>query len=88
MAGAASAAPSRAGRRHSRILRLFRRAPVRALIGANLVAAIVVLARGAGLLQPLELPIYDALRVAWAGHQPSERVLLVGGSEADVQRWD
>ena len=88
MAGAASAAPSRAGRRHSRILRLFRRAPVRALIGANLVAAIVVLARGAGLLQPLELPIYDALRVAWAGHQPSSRVLLVGGSEADVEHWD
>jgi adenylate cyclase len=34
------------------------------------------------------LQIYDALRVAWAGHQPSPRILLVGGSEADVEHWD
>ena len=44
--------------------------------------------RGYGLLQPLELEIYDALRIAWAGHQLSSRVLLVGVTEADVEHWD
>lgn len=88
MASAAGEASSRTRRSQSRVLRLLRRAPVRALIGANIVAAVVILARGWGLLQPLELQVYDALRVAWAGPRPSPRILLIGGSEADVEHWD
>ncbi len=51
-------------------------------------AAIVILVRGYGFLQPLELQIYDALVVAWAGHQPSNRVVVIGGTEADVEHYD
>jgi len=42
-----------------------------------------------GGLQPFELLVYDALRVAWAGNEPSSRVLLVGATEQDIQhyRW-
>jgi CHASE2 domain-containing sensor protein len=58
------------------------------LIAANIVSALVILVRMAGWLQPLELAIYDTLRVAWAGNQPSDRILLVGISESDQQnRW-
>lgn len=58
------------------------------LIGGNIVAAVIILIRGFGLLQPLELQIYDALVVAWAGHKPSNRIVLVGGTEADVEHFD
>ena len=88
MASTLGETASRPGRSRSRALRLLRRDPIRALIGANLVAAIVILARSWGLLQPLELLVYDALRVAWAEHQPSPRILLVGGTEADIEHWD
>jgi adenylate cyclase len=68
--------------------RLARSAALKALLGASIVAAVIILGRGWGLLQPFELWIYDALRVAWAGHSPSKRILLVGATEADVERWD
>ena len=31
--------------------------------------------------------IYDELRVAWAGNQPSSRILLVGANEYDIQHY-
>jgi CHASE2 domain-containing sensor protein len=49
--------------------------------------ALIIVVREVGSLQPLELAIYDALRVVWAGNQPSERVLLVGATEDDIARW-
>ena len=88
MSTAAGEVSTRARPARRRIARLLRSAALKALIGANIVAAIVILLRGWGLLQPLELEIYDALRVAWAGHQPSPRIVLVGGTEADVEHWD
>ena len=60
---------------------------LKALIAANLIAALIIAVRATGLLQPLELSIYDALRVAWAGDQPSDRVVLVGATEDDIARW-
>jgi CHASE2 domain-containing sensor protein len=54
----------------------------------NLVAALIIVVSEVGSLQPLELAIYDALRVAWAGDQPSGRVLLVGATEDDIARWN
>jgi adenylate cyclase len=50
--------------------------------------AAIILARSNGWLQPFELLIYDALRVAWAGHEPSNRIFLVGGTEDDVTDFD
>lgn len=88
MSSTLSAASSRARPDRGRVMRLLRSAALKALIGGNIVAAIIILMRGYGLLQPLELLIYDALRVVWAGHHPSSRVLLVGGTEADVEHWD
>jgi adenylate cyclase len=47
----------------------------------------IVVVRAVGWLQPIELAIYDVLRVAWAGDRPSDRVILVGASEVDIARW-
>lgn len=66
--------------------RLWRRASVKAFLGAQLVALVIILARMQGWLQPLELIAYDTLRVAWAGHQPSRRIAIVGVSEAEIGR--
>jgi adenylate cyclase len=73
----------------ARLARLQRSGPLRALLGANLIAVAVILIRAQGWLQPVELVIYDALRVAWAGNEPSSRVVLVGASEHDIwhYRW-
>jgi adenylate cyclase len=60
---------------------------VRALFGAQLVAAAVILLHAFGWLQTAELAVYDALIVAWAGPAPSPRVVLVGVTERDVGRW-
>jgi CHASE2 domain-containing sensor protein len=60
---------------------------LKALIAANIIAALIIVVRAVGLLQPLELAIYDALRVAWAGDQPSDRVILIGMTEDDIARW-
>ncbi|MBV8739850.1 MAG: adenylate/guanylate cyclase domain-containing protein [Alphaproteobacteria bacterium] len=73
--------------RHT-LMRVLRSPKVKALIGGNVIAAIIILLRGYGVLQPLELQIYDALVVAWVGHQPSSHVVLVGGTEADVEHFD
>jgi adenylate cyclase len=68
--------------------RRLRSATLKALIEAHIFAAAVILVRDYGWLQPPELEIYDALRVAWAGDEPSGRILLVGATEEDVERWD
>jgi adenylate cyclase len=70
-----------------RLLRLWRRAAVKALIGAQLVALAVVLVRAQGWLQPLELLLYDTLRVAWAGHAVGHRLVLVGATEKDIGHY-
>src|SRR5882672_9636243 len=71
-----------------RAARISRSAGFKALIGAHLVVAAIILVRSHGGLQPFELLVYDALRVAWAGSAPSNTVLLVGGTEADVENFD
>jgi adenylate cyclase len=70
-----------------RLARLHRSGPLRAFLGANLIAVVVILIRAEGWLQPVELVIYDALRVAWAGNEPSSRILLVGASEQDIGHY-
>jgi adenylate cyclase len=71
-----------------RITRLLRSAGFKAAIGAHVIVAVIILVRGYGWLQPLELLIYDELRVAWAGNEPSNRIFLIGGTEKDIQRYD
>lgn len=64
--------------------RLLRRASVKAFLGAQLIAAAIILVRTEGWLQPLELIAYDELRVAWAGHAASKRVLIVAVTENEI----
>src|SRR5882757_10245725 len=71
-----------------RLARLLRSPALKALIGAHLIIAAIILVRSYGWLQPFELLIYDALRVAWASNEPSTRILLVGGTETDVEDFD
>jgi adenylate cyclase len=71
-----------------RITRLLRSPALKALVGANMIVAGIILARGHGWLQPFELLIYDALRVSWAGHEASSRIFLVGGNEDDITEFD
>jgi adenylate cyclase len=52
-----------------------------------LVAAGMIALRSLGWLQPLEIAAYDRLLVTWAGHNASDRVVLVGVSESDIRRW-
>ena len=49
-----------------RLRRLLRSPGLKALVGAHLIVAAIILARGHGWLQPFELLTYDALRVVWA----------------------
>src|SRR5262249_18224036 len=71
-----------------RIMRLLRSPALKAVLGANIIVVGIILGRGHGWLQPFELLIYDALRVSWAGHKPSSRILLVGGNEDDITDFD
>jgi adenylate cyclase len=68
--------------------RLFRSAGFKVLVGVHLAVAAIILVRGDGWLQPFELLVYDALRVAWAGTAPSTTVFLIGATEADVENFD
>src|SRR5215831_468031 len=72
----------------SSIAHLLRSPALKALVSADIVVAGIILARGHGWLQPFELLIYDALRVSWAGHEESRRILLVGGNEDDITNFD
>src|SRR5262245_12128291 len=71
-----------------RVRRLLRNPALKALLATQIIVVGIILARGHGWLQPFELLTYDALRVAWAGHQPSSRIFLVGGSEDDIADFD
>jgi len=55
----------------------------------QVVAGLIILVRTAGWLQGMELTLlYDQLRVAWAGTQRSDRILLVGLTEQDLEADD
>src|SRR5947209_697748 len=71
-----------------RMTRLLRSPALKAIVGAHLIVAAIILARSHGWLQPFELLAYDALRAAWAGHEPSTRIFLVGATERDVADFD
>jgi adenylate cyclase len=88
MAGAVSEPLRRLVPARQRVGRVLRSAALKALIGAHIIVAIIILVRGYGWLQPFELLIYDTLRVACAGNEPSTRILLVGGTERDVADFD
>jgi adenylate cyclase len=60
----------------------------RAIVGAQAIGVLVALMWSYGVLQLLELQIYDALLVAWAGHAKSNHVLLVGATEEDIHRFN
>ncbi len=70
-----------------RVARLLRNSVFRALVSAQLIAALVILVRGYGWLQSMELAAYDILRVAWAKPAPADDVMLVGMTEPDIRRW-
>jgi CHASE2 domain-containing sensor protein len=88
MSDAISKASASRGRIRSWLVWLQRSGPLRAFLGANLIAVVVILIRAQGWLQPVELVIYDELRVGWAGNQPSSRILLVGASERDIGHYN
>jgi adenylate cyclase len=67
--------------------RRLRRRWTSVLLAAQAVAAVVLLCREFGWLQPAELAVYDRLVVAWAGHEQSDAILLVTATEADIGRW-
>jgi CHASE2 domain-containing sensor protein len=71
----------------NRIGKILRNSMLRALLSAQVIAALVVVVRDHGWLRPAELAIYDALRVVWARPAPADDVLLVGMTESDIQRW-
>ena len=70
-----------------RIMRILRSSILRALVSAQVIAALVIVVRDRGWLQPMELSLYDALRVAWTRTLPLTDVTLVGMTEADIHRW-
>jgi adenylate cyclase len=68
--------------------RTLRSAGLRAAFAALVMAGTVILLRDHGGLQLAELLVYDALRVAWAGQDASDRVVLVGATEKDITERD
>lgn len=71
----------------ARLGRVWRFAPLRALVGAVLISVLVIAVRQAGWLQPLELMVYDTLVELTASPAPSHRILLVGITESDIHRY-
>jgi adenylate cyclase len=57
----------------------------KALIGAQIITVVVIIARATAVLQPFELAVYDKLRVAWAGDKQSSQITLVGATEEDIK---
>jgi len=60
----------------------------RAVVFAQAIVGLIVLVWIYGGLQSLELLVYDMLRVSWAGHAASDRVLLIGATESDLVATD
>ena len=71
----------------ARLARALRHRFAKALMVASLVALALLPAREAGWLQPLELAAYDTLLTWFAGTEPSDRVVLVVTTEADINRF-
>jgi CHASE2 domain-containing sensor protein len=67
------------------ITKVFRRATLKALVGACITTGIVILVRVAGGLQPFELALYDKLLVTWAGDKQSSHITLIGATEDDIK---
>ncbi len=66
--------------------RLYRAVPFASLLVGLLVTVAVLLLRGAGVLQPVELTIFDWLiRSQPAGGQPDGRIVLITVSEQDIR---
>jgi CHASE2 domain-containing sensor protein len=57
------------------------------IVWAQAIWASILLLWVYGGLQPFELLVYDALRVAWAGHERSTRIFLVGATEDDIKHF-
>ena len=57
------------------------------MLAAQLAVGAVLLCRELAWLQPAELAVYDRLVTTWAGHERSERILLVSVTEADISRY-
>jgi adenylate cyclase len=70
-----------------RLRRLLRHRWSQVMLAAQLIAAAVLLCRELALLQPAELAVYDRLVVTWAGREPSDHILLVTATEADIGRY-
>ena len=70
-----------------RLRRLRRHRWPRVMLAAQLVAAAVLSCRELAWLQPAELAAYDRLVTAWAGQEPSGRILLASVTEADIGRY-
>ncbi len=68
--------------------KILRNRVVKAIFAAQIAAAFVILLRVYGWLQLAELLTYDMLRVASAGSEISERVVLVGATEEDITAGD
>ena len=64
--------------------RLLRNTIFRALVCAELITLVIALVRYSGWLQPLELSVYDALRVGWAGSESNDRITLIGITESNT----
>jgi adenylate cyclase len=86
MSAVATESASHAQPAAGRIARFVRSAALRAMLGANIVSVLVMVARGWGLLQPFELWLYDRWLAAWSGPPQGDHVLLVSATEDDVQR--
>ena len=84
---ASEAAQSVPARTRHWLSALLRRRFVKALMVANLVALLLLALRETGWLQGFELSAYDTLVTIFAGSQPSDRVVLVVTTEADINRF-
>jgi len=63
------------------------RAPLFCLLLGHLGYAGILLLWGAGLLQGLEIMAYDQALRRQALKPPDDRIVLIGETEADIQRW-
>src|SRR5689334_10390234 len=66
------------------LLRILRDAKLRALVGGQIIAAIVIWTRSDGWWQRPELLVYDTLRTAWEQPAPRDRLVLIGQTDPEV----
>lgn len=65
------------------------KSPYFTVVALGIAAAVLInTLRGSGFLEPLELMAYDHyLRATTASRTPRDRVVLVGATDADLDRW-